>query len=110
MDIGPVFQKRHEPVSTTIRVHLLQLLISKGAIIRKSSPSDLSSGPQDLIDTRRTRKEKNAQQSKNCARIIEDHIAADCDGVVRTVVVPTEHDGDERRSKRKRRVIIRNGC
>ena len=65
---------------------------------------------QELIDTRRTRKEKNAQQSKNCARIIEDHIAADCDGVVRTVVVPTEHDGDERRSKRKRRVIIRNGC
>ena len=77
VDIGPVFQKRHEPVSTTIRVHLLQLLISKGAIIRKSSPSDLSSGPQDLIDTRRTRKEKNAEQHKNHDRITADHSAAD---------------------------------
>ena len=37
VDIGPVFQRRRGPTSTTIRVQFLHLLGNKGVITRKSS-------------------------------------------------------------------------
>ena len=36
VDLGPVFQKRRGPTSTTIRVQFLHLLENKGEIARKS--------------------------------------------------------------------------
>ena len=53
------------------------------------------------------RKRKNELQ-ENRAIMIADY--GGVDGTVRSVVAPSNHDGEERRSKRTRTVIVRDSC
>ena len=73
-----------------------------------SSLESIMEEHRSIADSRRIRKKRNVQVEENRAMMMAYYGSADGDEVIRSVVVPSEHTGHERRSKRTRTVIVRD--